>query len=256
MFELLKDRDTTSTNVAYFLKPTYKVQVQIGIYSHLLYPHVYLPSLGTGHNIAYKIFLWEEWSMRTKDHSISELRPAKKTLVRLLETILHLIRISDSQNKVSLELVKVLAVYVLFKHSMYGAVHSREFLWEKKKNYHDAWNRYRFSQNSSTKVNKPRRTSNLQTLSPHHYKTVVRIAKEIILQSYIQTRVNAATSTSGLSSIEPALLNQRYSHIHVATERTETSNDRTFWSLVCNFGVTVYLIPTRGVVLYAWQISQ
>lgn len=82
------------------------------------------------------------------------------------------------------------------------------------------------------------------------YRAIIRIAKQVILQSYTRTWLNSTTPVSGLFLLVPAQLTRYYSHLQVAPEIINTSKDCTFGLLISNFISTMQLVPKRMVVTY------
>lgn len=63
--------------------------------------------------------------------------------------------------------------------------------------------------------------------------------------------MKATRTVSGQSSLEPAQITPQYLHLHVAPEIINTSKDCSFGPIICNFSLTIQLLPERMVVAYA-----
>lgn len=82
------------------------------------------------------------------------------------------------------------------------------------------------------------------------YKSIVTIAKQVILQPYTEMRVSTATPVSGLSSFKAMQFNQQSFHLHVPRGVINKSMDRKFGFLISNFSSTIQLLQNKWI----WHI--
>lgn len=92
--------DTTTTDVAFCPKPTYKLHVSIGIRSHTLTSIECLLNAGAGLNLINASFVHKKWTCHIKHTNLPRLRTPTKEPIQLYGAILLHLRVPDLLTRV------------------------------------------------------------------------------------------------------------------------------------------------------------